>query len=91
MMGKIALNTILKSPKKDHELQERAIQASELDWVIIRPPRLTNEAARGTYRIVLEDERKFTGSQISRDDVAHCLLRALHEDSWITKALSISD
>ena len=90
MMGKAVLNTLLKKPKMDHEGQESLVQSSDLKWVIIRPPRLNDGQHTGTYKIVHEDESGFKGTQISRADVAHCLLRALSEPEWVGKALSIS-
>ena len=90
MMGKMALNTILRNPKKDHTIQEDVVKSSGLDWVIIRPPRLVNSPKTEDYKMVDETEKGFIGKQIAREDVAHCMLRALHEEDWVGKAFSVS-
>lgn len=41
---------LMRNVVADHEAKERIIRASPLDWVIVRPPRLTNSVRRGTYR-----------------------------------------
>jgi len=54
---------------------DAAVQASDRDWTIVRPPRLTDEEGRGRVRI---EQRPFRG-QVPRDDVAavlDALLRA---------------
>ena len=38
LMGKMVLKTILRKPMIDHASQEKSVQESGLDWVIIRPP-----------------------------------------------------
>ena len=90
MMSKFILSTLLKNPRRDHESQEELIGSCELDWVIVRPPRLIDGPQTGEYRVVGEDEVGFTGTQISRADLAHCMLRALNEPSWVGEAISIS-
>jgi NAD(P)H-binding len=38
---------LMRNVVADHEAKERIIRASSLDWVIVRPPRLTNGQRRG--------------------------------------------
>jgi putative NADH-flavin reductase len=41
---------LLSHAYKDKDGQESAIRASSLDWVVVRPARLTNDPARGSVR-----------------------------------------
>jgi uncharacterized protein YbjT (DUF2867 family) len=90
MIGKLVLNTILKNPKRDHEAQEELVYQSGLDWVIIRPPQLVNGPLSDAYRLASESDPNFTGTQVTRADVAHCMMRALQEEDWSRQAWSIS-
>ena len=40
----------LRNVVADHEAKEQIIHQSEVDWVIVRPPRLTNGPRTGDYR-----------------------------------------
>ncbi|MEC7984811.1 MAG: SDR family oxidoreductase [Myxococcota bacterium] len=89
LIGKLIVGTVLRKAIFDHTVQETAIRERDLDWVIVRPPRLIDAEKTENYRVAEETE-SFTASQISRADVAHFMLRALEEDKWKRKAISIS-
>jgi uncharacterized protein YbjT (DUF2867 family) len=48
---------------------EKIVKESNLDWTIMRPPRLTNAASTGRYRFAINSPLK-GGLSISRADVA---------------------
>jgi nucleoside-diphosphate-sugar epimerase len=54
---------------------DAAVQASDRDWTIVRPGRLTDEPGTGRVRI---DTRPFRGD-VPRDDVAATLDAVLHD------------
>ncbi len=54
---------------------DAAVTASDRDWTIVRPGRLTDEPATGRVRI---DSAPFSG-EISRDDLAALLAAVLHD------------
>jgi nucleoside-diphosphate-sugar epimerase len=54
---------------------DQAVQASDRDWTIVRPGRLTDESGQGRVRIDVEEFR----GEIPRDDVAALLARLLKE------------
>ena len=89
MIGRAILGTLLRNAVRDHTKQEEMVQASNVNWVIVRPPRLLDGEKTEQYRVAAEDE-DFSATQISRADVAHCMLRALQEESWRQTAISIS-
>lgn len=62
---------------------------SGLDWTIVRPPRLTDRALTGDYR--LADGRMPRGRlSISRADVAHFLLSELERRSHTRQIVGIA-
>jgi putative NADH-flavin reductase len=72
----VARGTLLRHPMADHRAQERLLAASDLDYTIVRPPRLTDGPATGTYR-VLPDALPSSSRRISRADVADFMLQQL--------------
>src|SRR5580692_3781180 len=72
---------LLKVPFEDHERQEAQVQASGLEWVVARPGRLTNGAARRRYvkRTAIES----VPGAISRADVADFLVEACEVPTWV--------
>jgi putative NADH-flavin reductase len=68
----------LRNGANDAEVMEREVQASKLDWTIVRPPRLTNGGATGHWRSELDALPK-GGWRISRADLATSLLELLEK------------
>ena len=60
----------------DASAMERIFGESELDWTIVRPPRLTDKPYTGKYR-VREGHLPHFGFTISRADVADFMLRSV--------------
>lgn len=61
---------------------EDVVRASGLDWTITRPPKLSNAAARGTYRTAL-DQNVRGALSIPRGDVAGLMLALAADDASI--------
>ena len=72
----------------DSSANVRVIQASNLDWTIVRFPRLTDGAHTGKYRVAYLG--KDSGTQITRADGADFVLRELTEKRWLRKAPVVS-
>jgi putative NADH-flavin reductase len=74
----------------DASAMETVIRASELDWTIVRPPQLTDKPYTGKYRFREEHLPRF-GFNISRADVADCLIKALDNRASVKKILGVSN
>jgi putative NADH-flavin reductase len=80
---------VLRNVAVDHEVKEALIKQSRLNWIIVRPPRLTKGRRRGTYR---SGERIVATSiipTISRADLADFMLRQLTDDTYLHKTVSV--
>lgn len=75
----------LKAAMEEHERQEKILVESGLEWTLVRPTGLTNDARTGDYKIGSSGR-----GRISRADVADFILKALMDSSYIGKALVIS-
>lgn len=81
---------LLAAPLADHNRQEALVQASTLDWTIVRPTGLTNHETQGAWTALeIAETGHLTGS-ISRGDLAAFILQALTDDTTIGKAFGIS-
>jgi putative NADH-flavin reductase len=68
---------------------EQLFERSQLDWTLIRPPRLTDGRHSGKYRI-REGRLPRFGFSISRADVADCFLSLLDGERAIQKIVGAS-
>lgn len=74
---------LLLSPAyKDKNRQEAAIRVTSLDWVIVRPARLTDDQARGSVRAVT-NLASINGGKVARADVARFAVEQLTVDTWL--------
>lgn len=80
---------LLKNAFKDHQLQERIIEQSNLDWVIARPASLTNGAKTETYKANFPTTEKIK-LRISRADVAHFMLQQVESDRYLHEKVGLS-
>lgn len=80
---------LLRNVVADHEAKEHVIQHSGLDWVIVRPPRLTNGSRVGHYRHGVDIRATSVIPIISRADVADFMLRQIDDDTYVHRPTAI--
>jgi putative NADH-flavin reductase len=73
----------------DASAMERIVRESGLDWTIVRPPQLTHGPFTGRSRI-REGHLPLAGFNISRADVAACMVNAAEDRGSIGKVLGIT-
>ncbi|MBI1258888.1 MAG: NAD(P)H-binding protein, partial [Chloroflexi bacterium] len=76
--AKLFLWTLFKNMYSDLVLMEQEVSASNLNWTILRPPRLTNKPRTGHYQSVVNQQLTH-GAQISRADVADYIITHLND------------
>jgi putative NADH-flavin reductase len=69
----VARRTFLRYVSADMRRAEALIEATDLDWTIVRPPALTDGPATGMYRTAV-DANLPHGFRVSRADLATCML-----------------
>jgi putative NADH-flavin reductase len=69
--------------------QARVIRESDLEWVIVRAPVLTEGGKKGEYRIGYVG--KESGTRLSRADVADFMLKQTTDDTYLHQAPVVSD
>ena len=81
---------LLRNIFADKEVQERIIQDSSLDWVIVRPAALTNGPRKGDHQAGKTIGHWFFTAKISRADVAAFMLKQLAGDTYLRKTPGVS-
>ena len=75
---------------KDHELQEKLVQASSLDWTIVRPSAFRDYPADGNYEVGFSSTAKGLKLVISKQDIAKFIVKELTERRFAGTAVSLS-
>ncbi|MBC7878628.1 MAG: SDR family oxidoreductase [Anaerolineales bacterium] len=82
------LNLLAKDVVLDSAANVKVIQAADVDWTIIRFPRLMDGEHTGKYRVGYVG--KDSSSQLSRADGADFVLKELMEQKWVRKLPIVS-
>ena len=83
------LQRIFKYIYADMLLMEKALSESDLDWTIIRAPRLTNNKHTGKYRTAI-NEHLSKLSSISRADLADYIVTHLNDEKAFKARVEVS-
>lgn len=84
------IKTLFRKHYADLALMEDVVSTSDLDWTIVRPPRLTNKPLTGEYRTALGRNLR-RGMTISRADVAHLMLDFATRDEAIGQTVGVAN
>lgn len=74
---KVAVPKILNDAIAHHEV----LKQSGLDWIIVRGPRLTNEAAKGEYKVGWVGVN--SGTSLGREDLADFMLKQIESEECV--------
>jgi uncharacterized protein YbjT (DUF2867 family) len=89
-LGKYVVAPLLmRKVGADHERKEAIIQQSTLEWVIVRPPRLTNGRRTGAYRSGEDIQAVLVVPRVSRVDLAEFMLRQLNGDTYVRRTPAV--
>jgi putative NADH-flavin reductase len=79
----------LRGTYEDMRRMEQLLAASDTDWTVFRPPRLTNGPLTGKARTAVG---KFLprGRVVSRADLAAAMLAAIHDPATVRQAVAIA-
>lgn len=87
---RVMFGALLAPVFHDHELQEQLVEASGLDWTIVRPAAFTDAETR---RPVIEDvpvTARGLDLKISRSELARFLARQVVEKTYLGRAVGLS-
>ena len=76
------VHTVMKHKQTAKRREYEHIAASDLDWVVVRPPMITEGPGTGSYRV---SPSRMLGMKIAQGDVAHFMLACAQGDEWVRK------
>ncbi len=91
LYDRVLLPLLLGRIYADKDRQEAVVRASALDWVLVRPARLTDTPAQGRYRRITHWSGAARMTRIARADVANFLLGELRAPTLHRTAVNLSD
>ena len=77
------LNIVCKPVLIAKQLEWEVLRKSNLDWTLVRPPRVTEEKPKGH---LAADEKNLARVQVNVEDLAEFLLEQIASRKWIGKA-----
>ena len=86
---RLILQPLLKNTFSDMLRMESAVKKSDVNWTIVRPPRLTSSRLRGKYRVAIEEHLRHP-LIIGRDDLAHFILHAISQQDTYCATVEVS-
>jgi putative NADH-flavin reductase len=75
---------------EDRRRSERIVQDSGLDWTLVRPPRLTDDAPRGRFQAG-EDLGLSSWARMPRGDLAWFLVDEVERGQWRGRAVAVAE
>jgi len=88
-LGAPFARTMFRTHYEDLARMEDLVRASDLEWTIARPPKLSNKARTGRYRTALGHNVR-GGFSISRADVAHQMLHSLDQPETVRQVVGMA-
>ena len=85
----VLIKFFLKGVFVDRENQLAVLESSGVDWVAVRVPRLTDDAATGSVKAFFGNPSP--SQKVTRSDLADFMLRQLTENQWLRQAPIISN
>ena len=85
----VLVKLLSRNAYEDMARVDRVVRASDVDWTIVRVPRLTDAPKTGKIRCGYVG--KELGTQLSRGDLAEFMLSQLADSTYVRKAPAISN
>jgi putative NADH-flavin reductase len=89
LVNRIVSRTLLRHFSSDQRAMEKLVAASDLDWTVLRPPRMTGSAPNGQSTSVLQEPPDSTGMTITKEEVARVMLDAVENHRFIRELVHV--
>ncbi len=89
LINRIVSRTILRHFSRDQRAMEKLVTASDLDWTILRPPRMTDSAPDEQSTSTLDDPPDASGMIITKEEVARVMLDTVENRRHIRELVHV--
>ncbi len=87
---RLLVSTMMRGTDKDKAAMESTVEASSLDWIILRPAILSDDPAKGNAR-VFSAETGEKAHKITRADLAVFMVTQLTSDKYLRQAVTVAN
>ena len=89
LMPRFSARTFLRHHSADQRAMERLVTASDLDWTVLRPPRMADSAPAGESTVTIEEPSETKGILITKEEVARVMLNTVENGNHIREIVHI--
>jgi len=89
LINRIVSRTLLRHFSSDQRAMERLVTQSDLDWTVLRPPRMTDSAPDGQSTAMLGEPPDGSGMLITKEEVARVMLDTVENRRYVRKVVHI--
>lgn len=89
LMARLAALTLLRHHSRDQRAMERLVTASDLDWTVLRAPRMNDAAPAGESTVTTREPSDTKGMLITKDEVARVMLDTVENRRHIRELVHI--
>lgn len=89
LVNRIVARTLLRHFSSDQRAMEKLVTSSDLDWTVLRPPRMTASAPDEQSTSTLDEPRDATGMVITKEEVARVMLDAVETRRYIRELVHV--
>jgi putative NADH-flavin reductase len=89
VVNRIVARTLLRHFSSDQRAMEKLVTASDLDWTVLRPPRMTDSAPDGQSTAMLGEPPDSSGMTITKEEVARVMLDTAENRRYIRELVHI--
>jgi putative NADH-flavin reductase len=89
VVNRIVSRTILRHFSSDQRAMESLVTQSDLDWTVLRPPRMTDSGPEGPSTAMLGEPTDSSGMTITKEEVARVILDTVENRRYIRKVVHI--
>jgi putative NADH-flavin reductase len=89
LVNRVVGRTLLRHFSRDQRAMEKLVTASDLDWTILRPPRMTDSAPDEQSTSTLDDPPDSSGMVITKEEVARVMLDTVENRRHIRELVHV--
>jgi len=89
LVNRIVSRTILRHFSSDQRAMEKLVTASDLDWTVLRPARMTGSEPDGQSTSTLDDPPDSNGMQITKEEVARVMLDTVENQRHLRELVHV--
>jgi putative NADH-flavin reductase len=89
LLNRIVARTLLRHFSSDQSAMEQLVTTSDLDWTVLRPPRMSDSAPAGESTAIIGEPSDSKGMLISKEEVARVMLDTAEDGSHIREVVHL--